>query len=141
MGKMLVKTIMFVSLLGSGSMVVAEKPTFDDAIDPAEWGIRNGCIHTNRIKSIKFEDDRFALVTIPGDKVIMLTLKRRCPGIRYNGFSYTVRNGTLCEGFDHLTVLRTGLSCQIKSFTPYLLLESPDDNQEKVTTSEPSKDN
>ncbi|MCV6603779.1 MAG: DUF6491 family protein [Porticoccaceae bacterium] len=108
-------------------LVAAEESTRPDDynLDPKKWGIHNGCINTNRIRSMNFVSDQSAVLKISGKKYILMTLSRPCRGVRRRGISYETRTGKLCARFDRITSLETGISCQIKSFEPYLLPEDP----------------
>ena len=102
----------------------------EDDVNPAAWNIRNGCVPLNRIKRIKFVDDQTALLSIrnrdSGKKKIILKLKRRCPGIKRNGYIHHAGGLKLCAGFDRFSVLgSSGYSCRIGSLEPYVNIEEP----------------
>lgn len=94
-------------------------------VDPAQYGIRNGCVSLSRIRSINFIDDQTAIVSMRGRKKILLRLRRECHGIEYNGFVHQTRGQDLCARFDSLRVMRTGTQCQIESLEPYIEVEDP----------------
>ena len=93
-----------------------------DSVNPNHWGIRNGCISVNRIRSIKFRDDQLAIIEMRGKKQALLRLKKECKGIAKQGFSYQVRGGQLCENFNGLTQAQSGMKCDIGSIEPHVRL-------------------
>ena len=114
--------IVLATCLAFTAAVAEESPLPDDYhLDPKKWGIQNGCINTNRIRSMNFVSDQTAVLKMSGKKYILMTLTRPCHGVRRRGISYETRTGKLCERFDRITSLETKISCQIKSFEPYLL--------------------
>ncbi|UTW46173.1 hypothetical protein KFE80_04560 [bacterium SCSIO 12696] len=104
---------------------VDELPS-DYDLDPKKWGINSGCIRTNRIRSMNFVSDQSAVLKVSGKKYILMTLSRPCRGVQRRGVSYESRTGRLCARFDRIVSLETGISCQIKSFDPYLLPDEPE---------------
>ena len=113
--------------------LLADELPADYDVNPREWGIFNNCIRTNRIHKISFIDQQSALIRVRGKKFILMTLSRPCHGVKRNAISYESRNGVLCARFDSIKVLddfqdiSRGISCQIKSFEPYLLPLGEDD--------------
>ena len=99
---------------------VIEPKSVDYDVDRKEWGIQNGCINTNRLRSMKFLTKRTALLEMLGNKYILMTLDRSCPGVLRGGVSYETRNSRLCERFDRITSIETGVGCGIKYFEPYI---------------------
>ncbi|MDA8782335.1 hypothetical protein N9N16_03935 [Porticoccaceae bacterium] len=92
-------------------------------LDTTKWGIRNGCISINRIRSISFKDDQSAIIDVSGRKQVLLRLVRECPGIRTQGFIYQVRGSQLCERFDRLKLVRAERVCEVQSLEPYIPVE------------------
>lgn len=83
------------------------------------WGIISNCIESHRIRNIRFRDDETAIIRINGGKRVLMTLERRCPGIRSRGFLHQTRINRLCAS-DSLRVIDTGSVCMIRDFTPFL---------------------
>lgn len=104
------------------ALAILERLQEIEAIEPSYWGIRNGCISVNKIRSIQFRNDQLAIIDMRGRKQVLLRLKRECKGIAEQGFSYQVRGGQLCERFNRLTQAQTGLQCEIASIQPYVRL-------------------
>lgn len=98
--------------------VTEEAPTEYDRRELRAWGIVNNCIESHRIRNIRFRDDETAIVRISGGKRILMTLERRCPGIRSRGFLHQTRINRLCAS-DALRVIDTGSVCMIRDFTPF----------------------
>lgn len=82
------------------------------------WGIAGNCIDSHRIRNIRFRDDESAIIQVTGGKRVLMTLERRCPGIRSRGFLHQTRINRLCTS-DSLRVIDTGSICMIRDFTPY----------------------
>ncbi len=131
---------LLVFLLVPAFLSAEEPPVIDEDLDPAEWGIHNGCIRTSRIKSLRFIDETSALIEISNNKTIMMKLKQRCPGVKNHGISYKTQTGTLCARMDFVTSLQTRFSCQIESFEPYLTLDDPSANMEEDAEHEKAKE-
>lgn len=98
----------------------------DQKAGTAGWKVRNGCLPANRIKRIKFVDDKTALVTMYGKKTAILRLRTECPGIRRSGYTLFRTNSRLCAKFDRVSVMGgSGYSCRIASIEPFVALEEP----------------
>jgi len=95
-------------------------------INPSDFGIKNGCINTNRIRSIDFIDDRTAYLDIGGGRQVVLNLANRCLGIKARGFIQKTRTNRLCARFDSLEVIDSGMRCRIQSFEPHITLDTHD---------------
>lgn len=104
------------------ALKILERVKGIDSVNPSLWGIRNGCISVNKIRSIKFRDDQLAIIDMRGKKQALLRLKKECKGIAAQGFSYQVRGGQLCERFNRLTQAQNGMKCEIDSIEPYVRL-------------------
>lgn len=116
-------------LVAAAIMSAAAEPlpdvvTFDD-VDPALWGIHNGCIAANRIRHVNIVDNQSALIEMTGGKKILMKFKKRCSGIKQHGFVHTSRNNRFCARFDSLRVLETGGLCLVESLEPFVELEEP----------------
>ncbi|MGS2724073.1 DUF6491 family protein [Porticoccus sp. GXU_MW_L64] len=129
MSKRFAARYLIIAFVCLAARAVAEEQSLPDDyhLDPKKWGIHNGCISTNRIRSMNFVSDQSAVLKIAGKKYILMTLTRPCHGVQRRGISYETRTGKLCARFDRITSMETGLSCQIKSFEPYLLPEEVSD--------------
>ena len=113
----------------AGESAAAESAAADSAAEdvvreysPQElraWGIISNCIESHRIRNIRFRDDETAIIRINGGKRVLMTLERRCPGIRSRGFLHQTRINRLCAS-DSLRVIDTGSVCMIRDFTPFL---------------------
>jgi hypothetical protein len=112
------------SELNPKSSSVIDRMNAIGEVDFTKWGIRNGCISINRIRSISFKDDQSAIINISGRKQVLLRLARECPGIRTQGFIYQVRGSQLCERFDRLKLVRTERVCEVESLEPYIPVEA-----------------
>ena len=93
-----------------------------DSITPSQWGVRSGCISVNKIRSISFLDDQLAIISLRGEKQLLLKLRTQCGGISKHGYSYRTRSGQLCPRFDRLTQVQSGIKCEIESIQPYIKL-------------------
>ena len=94
-----------------------------DDVNGRDWGIRNGCISLNRIRSINFIDDQSAVIQLGHDKEVILRLRRECRGIGSEVFIYKTRGRQLCERFDSLRLVTTERDCLIQSIEPHLKIE------------------
>lgn len=92
-------------------------------VSARDWGIRNGCISLNRIRSIHFVDDQSAVIQLGRGKEVILRLRRECRGIRSEAFIYKTRGHQLCERFDSLRLVATERDCLIQSIEPYVKIE------------------
>ena len=123
-----------VFLLLTSFSVLAEKPNNDvanlDDLDPLEWGIRNDCISTQRIRNVDVLDTESAVLEMTGGKKILMTFKNTCRGLKHNGFVYSSRTGQLCAKFDSVKVVGNGNVCMLESFEPFVELDSPDETAE-----------
>ncbi len=95
-----------------------------DESDLSSFGIRNKCIRRNAIRSIRFQDDQVAIISVGRGKEIVLSLTRPCIGIKRNGFIFSPRSNKLCEKFDYFEVMETNMICQIDSIQPHIRLEN-----------------
>ena len=75
------------------------------------------CIYTYDIDYTDVPDESTVIFHMKGGAVWTNKLPRRCPNIRFNGFSYVVRgNDQLCGKLDSIRVLKSGSVCQLGSF-------------------------
>jgi len=75
------------------------------------------CIYTYDIDYTDVPDEGTIIFHMKGGTVWTNKLPRRCPNIRFNGFSYVVRgNDQLCGQFDAVRVLKSGSVCQLGEF-------------------------
>ncbi len=104
-----------------------------DEVDPAKWGIRKDCISIRNIRNISFQDDQSAIIKVGRGKEVLMRLRRECRGIRYEGFIYQARGSRLCARFDRLKLYKTGITCQIESFEPYIKVENVKSDESEST--------
>ena len=77
----------------------------------------NVCLYTYQIDRTDVPDERTILFHMKDGKVWTSNLPRRCPGLRFYGFSYVVRgNDQICGNLDSIRVLKTGSVCQLGPF-------------------------
>ena len=101
-----------------------------DEVDPKDWGIQNGCIRINQIKSFTYVSPKTAKIDVGRDKSVIMTFRNECTGFDVRGVLYETRTGELCARFDHVTVLGYRTVCQIESIEPFLGLDQPDQQEE-----------
>ena len=92
----------------------------------SDFGIKNNCINTNRIRSLKFVDDQVAHLDVGRGRQVVLYLSDKCPGIKARGFIQKTRVNRLCARFDSFEVIDTGMRCRIQSLEPHIKLEADD---------------
>lgn len=105
------------------------------ANDSRSGDISGNCIESHRMRNVRFRDDQTAIIRMTGGRHILMTLERRCPGIRTRGFIHATRINKLCTS-DSLRVIDTGSVCMIRSFTPYLEEEGEGDLLEVEETAD-----
>ena len=88
------------------------------------YGIRNNCIKADRIRSIQFEDDQTAIVDVGRSRQVILTLRKKCPGIKQRPYIHRSRLDSLCARYDRFEILESGLQCQVETLEPYMRLEN-----------------
>lgn len=93
-----------------------------DAVEPMDWGIRNGCIDLQKIRAISFRDDQLAIIDLRRQRQAVLKLKRECRGIAQQGFTIQTRSDQLCERFTQLIQAKSTISCEIESIEPHIRL-------------------
>ena len=75
------------------------------------------CLYTYDIDYTDVPDESTIIFHMKNGEVWTNKLPRRCPNVRFNGFSYVVRgNDQLCAKFDSIRVLKSGSVCQLGSF-------------------------
>ena len=92
----------------------------------SDFGIKNNCINTNRIRSLKFVDDQMAHLDVGRGRQVVLYLSDKCPGIKVRGFILRTRANRLCSRFDSFEVIDTGMRCRIQSLEPHITLDADD---------------
>ena len=92
----------------------------------SDFGIKNNCINTNRIRSFNFVDDQMAYLDIGRGRQVVLYLSDKCPGIKARGFFQKTRANRLCARFDSFEVIDTGMRCRIQSLEPHITLDAVD---------------
>ncbi|MGQ0741544.1 MAG: hypothetical protein ACT4OG_04520 [Alphaproteobacteria bacterium] len=76
-----------------------------------------GCLYPDRIDYTDVLDENTIIFHMRDGTVLTSKLPRRCPGIRFYGFSYVLRGtNELCANFDSVRVLKTGSVCQLGPF-------------------------
>jgi len=93
-------------------------------VNPSKYGIRNGCILTSRIRSIRFKDDQIAIVDVGRKKQVIIKLRAECGGIKSEGFIYKSRDGKLCQRFGTFEVIGRSMPCVVDSIEPYVNIEA-----------------
>jgi len=89
------------------------------SLDPAQWGIRNGCISNMNIRRVTFDSRTTGMIELTGNRKVKITLRNPCSGIRTEGYVHKPVNNTFCEG-DILRVLNFGNSCVVDRLEPYI---------------------
>lgn len=92
----------------------------NEVVDPADWGIYNGCISNNRIRAINVLGVNAAILELVDGKKVVMQFMGRCRGIRQYGFVYTTKNNLLCTKNHSVRVMETGNYCEVESLKPYL---------------------
>jgi len=105
---------------------IVEKLRILDEGKPSDFGIRNNCLNTNRIRRINFKDDKVAYVDVGRGRQVILTLADECRGIRHSGFVQKSRTNRLCARFDSFEIIDTGMRCRIESLEPHITLDNDD---------------
>jgi len=128
---MRVKLFGFLALvLCSPLAMTMESPPVNEGTDPdpAEWGIRNGCIPNMHIKRIHFISSTTGMAELSSGRKIKVTLRNRCSGIRTEGYVHKPINNRFCEG-DMLRVINYGHACVVDTLEPYIALEKNSEEQ------------
>ncbi len=113
------------------TVVAAEQADEASAESLRAWGISGNCIDSRRMRNVRFLDDESAVIRMTGGREVLMTLERRCPGIRSRGFLHETSINKLCTS-DPLRVIDTGFVCMIRSFEPYLGEDEADDPEAQV---------
>ena len=92
----------------------------------SDFGIKNNCINTSRIRSLNFVDDQMAYLDVGRGRQVVLYLRDKCPGIKARGFIQKTRVNRLCARFDSFEVIDTGMRCRIQSLEPHITLDADD---------------
>lgn len=103
---------------------IIEKLRALDDLDASDYGIRHNCIKNSRIRSIRFEDDQTAIVDVGRSRQVILTLRKKCPGIKQRPYIHRSRLDSLCARYDRFEILESGLQCQVETLEPYMRLEN-----------------
>ena len=74
------------------------------------------CLNTDQIESSNSPDGKVLVVTMKNGTVWHTPLSPPCPNIAFNGFSWDVHGGQVCESGQILRVLRSGEICGIGKF-------------------------
>lgn len=78
------------------------------------------CLQLRDIVSAKSDDGKIMKFTMRDGRVLYNNLQGVCPGLRFNGFEWTIRSGAqeVCEGQQSLRVLQSGEVCVLGKFGP-----------------------
>lgn len=79
------------------------------------------CLRSYMIDRTEVVDARTILFYMRDGKIWKNTLINYCPGLKYNGFSYSPvpSSNTICGNMQTIRVLRDGTVCALGSFEPY----------------------
>lgn len=79
----------------------------------------NVCLYTYLIDRTDIPDESTIVFHMKDRKIWTNKLPRRCPGLRFHGFSYVVRgNNEICGNLQSIRVLETGNVCLLGPFVP-----------------------
>lgn len=77
------------------------------------------CLYTYLINDTETPDESTIIFRMKDGKSWTNKLPRRCPGLRFHGFSYVVRgNNEICGNLQSIRVLETGNVCLLGPFVP-----------------------
>lgn len=77
------------------------------------------CLYTYLINDTETPDESTIIFHMKDGKSWTNKLPRRCPGLRFHGFSYVVRgNNEICGNLQSIRVLETGNVCLLGPFVP-----------------------
>lgn len=78
------------------------------------------CLDTMRIQNTRTPDDRTILFYMNDGKIWKNTLKNKCVGLTFNGFSYEpMPPHQICDNMQTIRVIRDGTVCMMGAFEPY----------------------
>lgn len=75
------------------------------------------CLKPGDIASSDSADGKVLVVTMKNGVVWHWELLGACPNIRFNGFSWDVDGGQICENMQMVRVLRSGELCRLGKLT------------------------
>ena len=76
------------------------------------------CLDLREIRSAKSDDGKVMTFTLSNGKTVYNRLQGVCPGLRFNGFEWTIRGPQqVCEGQQSLRVLQSGEICVLGKFS------------------------
>jgi len=90
-----------------------------EEINPADWGLRNGCISNMNIKRVHFDSRSTGIIELTGNRKLKITLRNGCSGIRTEGYVHKPINHRFCEG-DILRVINYGSTCVVDKLEPFI---------------------
>lgn len=99
--------------------VAQNTPTPPDAAKPKQICIRPFDSPTGSIDHTKVVDPQTILFFMRDGKVWKNTLRGKCPGLEFHGFSFVTHYDELCSNAVSIQVVQTGEVCQLGYFTPY----------------------
>ena len=74
------------------------------------------CLNNSEIENSDSPDGKVLILKMKNGKIWHTALKPACPGIRFNGFSWNINAGQICENSQILRVLQSGELCAIGKF-------------------------
>lgn len=103
-----------------------------EEINPADWGLRNGCISNMNIKRVHFDSRSTGIIELTGNRKLKITLRNGCSGIRTEGYVHKPINHRFCEG-DILRVINYGSTCVVDKLEPLIEVKPEEEkpNEEK----------
>ena len=102
----------------SGAALLAALLTVT-AVMPAEAAGKI-CLSTRNMRETTPQNDGAAITFKMNDGSVWRNdLRGRCPDLKFNGFSWTIRNpgGTVCENEEIIKVIKSGEICGLGKFT------------------------
>lgn len=131
----------FKGLLVGGSLLLASgvNASATDEVNPADWGLRNGCVSNMHIKRVHFDSRSEGIIELTGNRKLKITLKNGCTGIRTEGYVHKPINHRFCEG-DILRVINYGSTCVVDKLEPYIEDKEQGEVKEQAVESSPEPD-
>lgn len=88
-------------------------------------GVGPVCLHpfstpTDTINHTHVLDPQHVLFYMRDGKVWLNTLKGRCPGLMFHGFSFVTPEDDVCANSTPIKVIESGETCTLGPFTPYV---------------------
>jgi|HubBroStandDraft_2_1064218.scaffolds.fasta_scaffold204957_2 hypothetical protein len=115
----------FVAAAFLAALVAAPAMAQPAAAPPAPTsGVGPVCIHPfwtqqDPLNHTHVLDPQHVLFYMRDGKVWLNTLKGRCPGLMFHGFSFVTPEDDVCANSTPIRVIETGETCTLGPFTPY----------------------